>query len=774
MANQINAVVGGTLPDRAIVDLRKELDSGSPAKQFGNVEDNILKYYTNVIPVFTLAPLTPTNLDSLQSNGTFGTALQNVVLSSAGRYDAERVATFYGSPEYFINNVEIYTFATPTKISGLSGNLTINFDVHEPYSLGLFMQSLQTAAIKSGYTNYIECAWLLRIEFLGYTPNTFKQQIIPGTTRDYPIKLQQIQFTSNEGGSKYTVRCLDFNLEAFNNVYGSVEGSITVEGGTVGEALADLTKKLNEAQLKLKDSKLIVNEDTYKIIVSGAEPDKILKSKFVNADGQPAERGSNSTTVKNESADRDQKQGGKRSFPFPALEGRPRKIEDIIKEIMKTSEYCVNALKNIPKDGYVVWYRPSAKLKYKGQKFQLDTVQNRPAYDIEYYIRPYRAHHSNWKLPSDETKGFAPDDIPAQIKKKYDYLYTGQNDDIIRWELKFDNTFYTAMSAQGYNSQRGAIDSDGKTIKPEDVGGNTPGTNIKGLTLETHAGKMLRDKRSSYAAPQGGGTKDTAEIRVARAFEQAMLLDTEMIMLDLTILGDPYYLTKSGVFIDNVAPVAPGAQVNSDGTMASEEVEIRLYLRFKSPVDAPPKGRSLFLFPAAGFTDSPYSGLFRIRTVKSKFIDGVFTQELNLFRDRGQQPEELINQKSDPFLQSPGLSPTPDPNRAQLNGTPAAAAVEPAIASTPEVSAAPAAAAPAAVSSDKFDVQSNSPVVKESATVEVQTFPVTTSTVEVTREWRATDNQPPPFQKEGNVKTGPQGQKLEYSEDLERQLNNGN
>jgi len=82
MANQINAVVGGTLPDRAIVDLRKELDSGSPAKQFGNVEDNILKYYTNVIPVFTLAPLTPTNLDSLQSNGTFGTALQNVVLSS--------------------------------------------------------------------------------------------------------------------------------------------------------------------------------------------------------------------------------------------------------------------------------------------------------------------------------------------------------------------------------------------------------------------------------------------------------------------------------------------------------------------------------------------------------------------------------------------------------------------------------------------------------------------------------------------------------------------
>ena len=71
---------------------------------------------------------------------------------------------------------------------------------------------------------------------------------------------------------------------------------------------------------------------------------------------------------------------------------------------------------------------------------------------------------------------------------------------------------------------------------------------------------------------------------------------------------------------------------------------------------------SLFVFPSAGFQDSPYSGLYKIRFVKSKFNDGVFTQELNLFRDRGQLPAEIQNVRQDPYLSMIGSAPTPDPN----------------------------------------------------------------------------------------------------------------
>jgi hypothetical protein len=677
----INVVIGGDTPDRAIVDLRIELDRNEKTQGergvFKSARPNILKRWSNVSPVFTLAPLSVTELNQLNSDGSLPKKLSNVVFSSGGRYDSDRTKTFYGSPEYFINNVEITTFNTPTKISGLSGNLTINFDIIEPYSVGLFMQSLQTAAQNSGYTNYVECPFILKIEFFGYQPNSMKLEIVPNSTRDYPIKLQQIQFTSNEGGSKYIVKCLDFNLEAFNNVYGNIEGSISIEGNTVREVLNDLSDKLTKSQAKLVKDKVIQIGDTYKIIIAGEDPDKIANSKFVKAEQQPQAAGSNRDNVKNETNSRNQATPGKRSFSFPAVDGGT-KIVQIIEEVLKVSEYCTNALKNIPSDGYVKWYRPSAKLKYLGSKFQLDIIQNRPAYDIEYYVKPYSVHHSVLKGPADPSKGFEPDNIPSKVNKIYDYLYTGQNDDIVRWELKFDNTFYTAMSPTSFNSQRGAIEGKGKLLKPDDTGGNTPGSNALGLNQLTHAGRMLRDKRGSYEAPKGGNSVDDTSIRVARAFEQAMLLETEMIMLDMTVLGDPYYLTKSGVFIDNVAPTEAGSMENNDETMATESTEVAVYVRFKSPIDAPKLGKSLFLFPAAGFIDSPYSGLYKIRAVKSKFNDGVFTNELNLMRYRGQQPEEILNARQDPFLQSPGLSVSPDPNRIQTEGTPAAAAAPPA------------------------------------------------------------------------------------------------
>lgn len=672
-----SAKPGGITPDRAVIDLRKLLESSNqqiPAQEFAAIEENPLKGYSNVTYAWTLVPISPNDLNALSSDGSLPKELTNVVLSSGGRFDKQRVSIYVGSPglnqpEYFINNVEIYSFATPTRLSGLSGNLTINFDVIEPYSLGMFMQSLQVAALKLNYTNYVECPWLLKLQFFG-TDGGGRQVEIPGTSRDYPIKLQQISFTANEGGSKYIVKCLDFNLEAFNNIYGSFYSSINIQGANVGEVITALDSVLNNDQKAKKDDGLIAIPDSYKFEFAGKEADKIKDSKFANVSQQPSPSGSKTQNTQNETAvTRAAPAPGTRAFPF-AKQERGIRIVDVIEEVMKSSEYCTNALKpeNITKKGYVKWYRITAKLEYKGNKFQLDAIQNRPAYNITYYIKPYLVHHSNFKIPSEVSKGFQPEDIPSTIKKKYQYLYTGQNDDILRWELKFDNTFYTAMSAQGYSNQRGAIDAAGKTITPEETGGNQPGTNTVGLTQLTSAGRLLAS-HESYKSPMGGGTVDNVPIRVARAFERSLLLDTEMITLDLTILGDPYYLSKSGVFIDKVAPTSAESQINTDGTMASEDIEIRVYLSFKSPIDGPLMGRSFYEFPAAGFTDSPYSGLYRVRTVKSRFNDGVFTQELSLFRDRGQQTEELRNRRQDPFLQQIGLGPAIDPVSRTVNSS---------------------------------------------------------------------------------------------------------
>jgi hypothetical protein len=84
--------------------------------------------------------------------------------------------------------------------------------------------------------------------------------------------------------------------------------------------------------------------------------------------------------------------------------------------------------------------------------------------------------------------------------------------------------------------------------------------------------------------------------------------------------------------------------------MATESGEVRLYLRFRTPLDAPKPGEAVFIFPSSGYTDSPFSGLYKIKSVRSKFHEGVFTQDLDLFRDRGQQPQEIANVRADPSL----------------------------------------------------------------------------------------------------------------------------
>lgn len=767
-----SAVVGGTTPDRAVIDLRNQLESTNAqvaSREFGLVEENILKGYTNVTYGWTMVPLSQEQLKKLQE-GTLPTLLNDVIFSTAGRFDKERVEIYDASnagrakPEYFINNVEINTFATPTRISGLSGNLTINFDIIEPYSLGLFMQSLQAAALKSGWTNYIECPYLLKLQFFGTTPGG--QQIQIPASRDYPIKLQQISFTANEGGSKYIVKAIDFNLEAFNNVYGSYYSSVDIEAANVGEALTALDIVLNKDQQTKKDEGLIETPDFYRINIEGPLQSTIQQSKFANIGQQPSNKGSKTKTTQNQTAVvRSTPVPGTRAFNW-AKQERGLRIIDMIEEIMKSSEYCTNALKpeNISKKGYVNWYRVSAKIEPKGKKWEVDAIQNRPAYNITYVIKPYKTHHSNFKVGSDPTIGLQ--DIATTIRKKYQYLYTGQNDEIVRWELKFDNTFYTAMSTQGFGNQRGAIDSAGKTVTTQGTGGNQPGTNTVGLTQLTPAGRLLAASES-YKKPMGGGTVDDVAIRVARAFEQSLLLDTEMITLDLTILGDPYYLSKSGVFLDFVQPVNEEAQINNDGTMASEDIEIRVYLSFKSPVDGPLMGQSFYQFPAAGFTDSPYSGLYRVRTVKSKFNDGVFTQELNLFRDRGQQTEEIKNRRQDPNLQIIGQAPAPDPRAAQVqNSAPAPASAPAPVASSSATSTAVTLTTvtpqdlPPLTSSEQREGLERSTFRADAAQVQTQVVPTANDQIEVTRNGQPVDRSRSSSQGPTN-KTGPIGGKIE-------------
>ena len=681
--------------DQAAIDV-SSVRAENQKTAFSACEDNILKSYSNVTYRWTMAPLTPKQVTQLQTGvgiSSLSPGLANIVICSGGGRDADRAATFYGSPEYFIDNVEINTLATPTKESGLSGNLTMNFDVIEPYSLGLFIQSLQAAALRSTYTNYLECTWLMQVDFFGVDVNG-KQKTIPDATRLYTQKLQQISFVATEAGSKYQVKTLDFNLEAFNNVYGTFPSAANFQGGTVQEALLGLAKVLNDAQELAVKQGIIQIADEYEVFVkapftfdtkSGKVFDnadiqeKMAKSKFPAGSSSDKASGPAKGPAKNPDS-RGAPEYTIRKFAFAPDD--KRRIVDMIREVMLSSEFIIQSTQpeNVSQAGMITWYRISVVTEYKGTnevKLKLDKIQNRPAYKFTFVVAPYRVHHGAVKTPLAQSRGMDDNGLKSTIKKQYNYLYTGLNDDIIKWELKFDNTFYTSMPPTAAVADK---DIDGIIVEQPARVNTEPAS--QGSTLITHAGRLMRDKSGSYVKPMGGSTVDKTDIRTARAFEQAILGGTEMITLSMTILGDPYYLSRSGAFLEQIGADAPDSQINNNKTMASESGEVRIFLRFRTPIDAPTPGGALFIFPASGYTDSPFGGLYKVRSVKSKFHEGVFTQDLDLFRDRGQQPEEITSLRSDPSLlfnaalgvdqRINGYNGTPAPAPAANPGTPEA------------------------------------------------------------------------------------------------------
>ena len=101
------------------------------------------------------------------NSGAWADIIENVVLSSAGRDDNKRVQTLYGRPEFFINNITLDAIIVPNDSAGNSAQQKIEFEIFEPYSMGLFLQSCQVAAMNAGWPSYLEAPYVLRLDIVG-------------------------------------------------------------------------------------------------------------------------------------------------------------------------------------------------------------------------------------------------------------------------------------------------------------------------------------------------------------------------------------------------------------------------------------------------------------------------------------------------------------------------------------------------------------------------------------------------------------------------------
>jgi hypothetical protein len=101
-----------------------------------------------------------------------------------------------------------------------------------------------------------------------------------------------------------------------------------------------------------------------------------------------------------------------------------------------------------------------------------------------------------------------------------------------------------------------------------------------------------------------------------------------MMLLNLEIIGDPYYLAQSGTGNYTAQPTE-FYNLNDDGSVSYQNGEVDIIVNFRTPVDI---NQTTGLYNFGGKSENApvmgFSGLYKVNTVTHKFSKGEFSQTL--------------------------------------------------------------------------------------------------------------------------------------------------
>jgi hypothetical protein len=308
-----------------------------------------------------------------------------------------------------------------------------------------------------------------------------------------------------------------------------------------------------------------------------------------------------------------------------------KRIQDMIEQVIVASEFGRNiATAEADTNGMVEWFRIETQVYLVGGSEQVDRTGEQAKVFV-YRVVPYKVHRSTFQAPTQSSPGITS--LFRQAVKQYNYIYTGQNKDIIDFDIKFDLAFFT-----GVHGDLGQLSSASQQGGAQELaGGNTRTTTaIPQGNTEALANGRMKNTVPTANKQDGGGLVLHPENIIGMNFNENLVNNpVDLVMVDLEIVGDPYYMADSGIGNYNSPSLGSLINLTSDGTMSYQESEVDIEVNFKTPLDYGADG--WMEFPGLGAQPvRKFNGLYKVIFVKHMFSGGQFTQKLELIRRRAQ------------------------------------------------------------------------------------------------------------------------------------------
>tara|TARA_E500000075_G_scaffold134780_1_gene152645 strand:- start:2007 stop:3083 length:1077 start_codon:yes stop_codon:yes gene_type:complete len=240
-------------------------------------------------------------------------------------------------------------------------------------------------------------------------------------------------------------------------------------------------------------------------------------------------------------------------------------------------------------------------------------------------------------MPNDAPIGY--DKLRENAVKVYNYLYTGQNKDILDFNLEFNNAFFNSLAVDKMN--------ESASNRLSERGGNTPNPEKEEIVNEPTSieGQTAEQTPDDSGSQTGGATEETPEQRIARSFNEALMNSAvDLLTCEMRIMGDPYFMADSGVGNYNSEGTSY-INLKTNGAIDHESSEVDVIINFRTPIDISAEGPQ-FDGKAIGVKD--FSGLYKVWQVINNFSGNEFTQDVSLIRRRNQKQNVSAGTVSNP------------------------------------------------------------------------------------------------------------------------------
>ena len=321
------------------------------------------------------------------------------------------------------------------------------------------------------------------------------------------------------------------------------------------------------------------------------------------------------------------------TFSFPS----GTRVQDMIEEIVINSDFGRGLANETPDANGQLTHFLIVPQVYNASSLFGGLVSGRSPRIYVYQVLTYKVDAGDVSPP--ETSAFSNILRQAQTIKAYNYLYTGQNKDIIDLDLKFNTAFQTGISGnRGQTSSGTILDAVEQFFKGDPQPATSSNNGDAAGDAGTDGAAEVVEQAGTETGNNGGGPEDDTEVQVARNMNDMIINSAnDMIEVYMTIHGDPYYLSDIGMSNLLGIPNPINSAITIDGAMNPINGQVLIALNFRTPVDYDEEN-GFVKYPLGGFIPiSFFSGVYQVIEVENNFKDGMFTQRLKLGRKKNQE-----------------------------------------------------------------------------------------------------------------------------------------